>query len=138
MDAADAIEQPLTRPNRLYEGIRLLGQRHEEEVAQSMVVDRTEPMRERARERRVRILRQGGQALADVPRRDHVLALPQQAGGAAVIGHRDDRVDARAEEPQRADELGLPRPAPDGNRFDYSIHGPSSWYSPWRGRGGRC
>ena len=117
MDVPDAAQQALAGVDGLDEGAHLLGKRHEQEVSERMVVDVGKAMGKGAGDGRRRVLGEGGEALAHVPRGHDVLLLAQQARRAAVIGHRHHRVDLCAHKAQRGDEPGLPRAAADGNRF---------------------
>ena len=80
MDAAHAPEDALAGPDALDEGARLLGERHEDQVAEGVVVDIREAVRERTGQRGRRVLGERRDALPDVPGRNHVGGLAQQAG----------------------------------------------------------
>ena len=114
---AARLEDPLAdldrarkRPRGVFEGC-------EHEIAEGMVAGEREPVFERARQRIVVVARHRDEALADVARRKRTRLFANDAGRAAVIGHRNDGRHLGIQAQERADGDGSAGASPDHDRL---------------------
>ena len=121
---ATSFDEPLAHANGIGEGIGLVCDGRENEVAERMIVEIVEAMAKRTREYALVVGRHRADALADIARRYHATTFTQDARRATIIDHSDDRGDLAAHVEQRADGGGCARATTydDGIR---SIHGTS-------------
>src|SRR5712692_8552230 len=89
---------------------------HDEEVAEGMTVERSllEPVVEQLLHQRLGV-RQCDEALAKVTGRQDAVLATQPAGGAAVVGHRDDDRKVRRVRLEAAEQRAEPRASTDGD-----------------------
>ena len=106
---ATSFDEPLAHANGIGEGIGLVRDGRENEVAERVIVEIVEAMAKCTREYTLVVGRHRADALADIARRYHAATLAQDARRAAIIDHGDDRGDLAAHVEQRANGGGRAR-----------------------------